>query len=168
MLGAHLAWASYSTILLPTLVENVVAERKGLVVGLIGFFGALLAVIVSILWGIISYFGMQFFTNMGNGAWWPLLVDTVLENQRSLASGIQGVLTLVGAAVGILVVTELNQNGQTGSALWMVRGVLALTGIINDLVIRGKDRPADPSQQISVYRAFRDIFKVRTRVKVFF
>jgi MFS family permease len=205
--------------LLPTLVEYVVTDRKGLVVGLIGFFGCLLAVFGSILWGIISdhtssklgkrtpailtgalvalpliglptlvlspsfrttllpvalpiiiisYFGMQFFTNMGNGAWWPLLVDIIPENQRGLASGIQGLLTLIGAALGILVVTGLNQNGQTGSALWMIGGVLALTGIISAVVIRGKDRPADPSQQISIYQAFRDIFKLRTRVMVFF
>ncbi len=49
---------------------------------------------------------MQFVTNVGNGAWWPLLVDVVPEHQRGTASGIQGALTLVGAAIGILVVTQ--------------------------------------------------------------
>jgi MFS family permease len=117
---------------------------------------------------IISFFGMQFFTNVGNGAWWPLLVDVVPENQRGLASGIQGFLTLMGAAIGILVVTMLNQNGQTGAALWLIGGVFALTGILNALVLRGKDEPADVSQHISISRAIRDMFKVRTRVVVFF
>jgi len=219
MLGANLVWVSYNSVLLPTLVESVVTERKGLVVGLIGFFGTLLAILVSILWGIISdhtasrwgkrtpailtgalvalpliglpalilspalkaiffpvalpiiitsYFGMQFFTNVGNGAWWPLLVDVVPENQRGLASGMQGFLTLMGAAIGILVVTSLNQNGQTGSALWLIGGVFALTGIINTVVIRGKDKPADASQHISIWRAMGDMFKVRTRIVVFF
>ena len=219
MLGANLVWVSYNSVLLPTLVESVVTERKGLVVGLIGFFGTILAILVSILWGIISdhtssrwgkrtpailtgalvalpliglpalilspalkaiffpvalpiiitsYFGMQFFTNVGNGAWWPLLVDVVPENQRGLASGIQGFLTLMGAAIGILVVTSLNQNGQTGSALWLIGGVFALTGIINAVVIRGKDKPADPSKNISILKAMGDIFKVRTRIVVFF
>jgi MFS family permease len=219
MLGANLVWVSYNTVLLPTLVENVVTELRGLVVGLIGFFGTLLSILVSILWGIISdhspsrwgkrtpsilmgalvalpliglpslilspglrtillpvalpiiilsYFGMQFFTNVGNGAWWPLLVDVVPENQRGLASGIQGFLTLIGSAVGILVVTSLNQNGQTGNALWLIGGVLALTGIVNAWVIRGKDQPAAPSQRISVWRAMGNLFKVRTRVVVFF
>lgn len=219
MLGANLVWVSYNSILLPTLVENVVTESRGLVVGLIGFFGTLLAILVSILWGIISdhtssrwgkrtpailtgalvalpliglpalilspamkailfpvalpiiiisYFGMQFFTNVGNGAWWPLLVDVVPENQRGLASGIQGFLTLMGAAIGILVVTSLNQNGQTGNALWLIGGVFALTGIINTLVIRGKDKPADASQHISIWNAMADMFKVRTRIVVFF
>jgi len=219
MLGANLVWVSYNSILLPTLVERVVTESKGLVVGLVGFFGTILAILVSILWGIVSdhtssrwgkrtpailagalialpliglpslilspslgailfrlalpiiilsYFGMQFFTNVGNGAWWPLLVDVVPENQRGLASGIQGFLTLMGAALGILVVTSLNQNGQTGTALWLIGIVLAFTGIINAWVIRGKDQPADPHQRISVWEAMKDMFKVRTRVVVFF
>jgi len=219
MLGANVVWVSYNSVLLPTLVENVVTESKGLVVGLIGFFGTLLAVVVSLLagilsdhtaskWGkrtpailigallalpliglpalilspawraallpaalpviILSYLGMQFFTNVGNGAWWPLLVDVVPEHQRGTASGIQGLLTLVGAAVGILAITALNQNGQTGLALWLTGGIFALTGILNALVIQGKDTPADPSDRISLGRAVRDMFRVRTRVAVFF
>ena len=219
MLGANVVWVSYNSVLLPTLVENVVTEGMGLVVGLIGFFGSLLANLVSILagivsdhtaskWGkrtpailigallalpliglaslilspewkttllpmalpviILSYLGMQFFTNVGNGAWWPLLVDVVPEHQRGTASGIQGLLTLVGAAVGILAITVLNQNGQTGLALWLTGGIFALTGILNALVIRGKDTPADSSDRISLGRAVRDMFRVRTRVAVFF
>jgi MFS family permease len=219
MLGANVVWVSYNSVLLPTLVENVVTESKGLVVGLIGFFGSLLANLVSILagilsdhtankWGkrtpailigallalpliglpalilspvwraallpmalpviILSYLGMQFFTNVGNGAWWPLLVDVVPEHQRGTASGIQGLLTLVGAAVGILAITALNQNGQTGLALWLTGGIFALTGILNALVIRGKDTPAESSDRISLGRAVRDMFRVRTRVAVFF
>lgn len=219
MLGANLVWTAYNSILLPTLVEGVVTEGKGLVTGLIGFFGTLLAITVSLLsgilsdhsasrWGrrtpailigsliglpliglptlflapalrptflslalpiiILSYFGMQFATNVGNGAWWPLLVDVVPEHQRGTASGIQGFLTLIGATIGIVVVTLLNQNGQTGAALWLIGGILALSGIINALVLRGKDKPADPSNKISLGQAVRDIFRVRTRVAVFF
>jgi MFS family permease len=219
MLGANLVWVSYNSVLLPTLVENVMTEGKGLAVGLIGFFGTLLAVTISILSGIISdhtaskwgrrtpailigallalpliglpslllspplratllpialliiavsFCGMQFFTNVGNGAWWPLLVDVVPEDQRGTASGIQGFFTMLGSAIGIVVITILNQNGQTGAALWVIGGVFALSGIINALVIRGKDTPALPSERISLLKAMRDMFKVRTRVPVFF
>jgi MFS family permease len=219
MLGANLVWVSYNSVLLPTLVEKVVSASRGLVVGLIGFFGTLLAVLVSILWGIISdhtssrlgkrtpailmgallalplialpllmllpslkpiffslalpiiivsFLGMQFFTNVGNGAWWPLLVDVVPEHQRGLASGIQGFLTLLGAALGILVVTSLNQAGNTSGALLLIGGVFALTGVVNALVIRGKDQPAPASQRISVWKAMADMFKVRRRIAVFF
>ncbi len=219
MLGANLVWVAYNTILLPTLVEKVGTINKGFVVGLVGFFGTLLALLVSILWGIISdhtasrlgkrtpailtgslialpliglptlmlspafhdhlvplavpiilisYFGMQFATNMSNGAWWPLLVDVVPENQRGGASGIMGFLTLLGSAIGILVVTSLNQDGRTGAALWLIGGVFTLTGLINAWAIKGKDKPADSSEHIGVWNALTDIFTVRKRIAVFF
>jgi MFS family permease len=219
MLGANLVWTAYNSILLPTLVEKVVTQGKGLVTGLIGFFGTILAITVSLAVGvfsdhasgrsgrrtpfivfgslvglplivlpalflapalqktfyayampiiIVSYLGMQFATNVGNGAWWPLLVDVVPENQRGLASGIQGFLTLIGATIGILAVTTLNEHGQTHAALWLLGGILALSGIVNALVIRGKDTPAPVSEKISLGQALRDMFKVRTRVAVFF
>ncbi|MGB8215652.1 MAG: MFS transporter [Anaerolineales bacterium] len=219
MLGANLVWTAYNSLLLPTLVEGAVTNGKGLVTGLIGFFGTLLAVIVSILagilsdhsasrWGrrtpailigaflglpliglptlflapalrpaflslalpiiILSYCGMQFATNVGNGAWWPLLVDVVPEHQRGTTSGIQGALTLVGATVAIVVVTILIQNNQTMAALWLVAGVFALSGVVNALVIKGKDKPAEKSDKISLMQAVRDMFRVRTRVVVFF
>jgi MFS family permease len=219
MLGANLVWTAYNSLLLPTLVEGVVTTSKGLVTGLIGFFGTLLAITVSLLagifsdhsvsrWGrrtpailigaliglpliglptlflapalrttflslalpviILSYCGMQFATNMGNGAWWPLLVDVVPEHQRGATSGIQGGLTLVGATIAILVVTSLIQNGETVAALWLVGGIFALSGIVNVLVIHGKDRPAEAPDRIGLVQALRDIFHVRTRVAVFF
>jgi MFS family permease len=219
MLGANLVWVSYNSILLPTLVEGVMTDGKGLAVGLIGFFGILIAVTVSILAGIISdhtssrlgkrtpailigalvglpvialpflfltpglkstfmpfalpiiiisYCGMQFFTNVGNGAWWPLLVDVVAEHQRGTAAGIQGFLTMLGSALGIVIITMLNENGHTLGALWLIGGIFALTGIVNALVIKGKDKPAESTDKISLGRAVRDMFKVRTRVAVFF
>ncbi len=219
MLGANLVWIADNTILLPALVEKVVTSSRGLVVGLIGFVGTLLAVLVSILWGIISdhtssrlgkrtpailmgsllglplivlpvlmlypgvraiffpfalpiiiisFLGMQFFTNVGNGAWWPLLVDVVPENQRGLTSGIVGFFTLLGAIIAFLVVTSLNQAGQTAAALWLIAGVFALTGIVNALVLKGKDRPAPASERISTGRALADMFKVKRRIAVFF
>ena len=219
MLGANLVWIADNTILLPALVEKVVYSSRGLVVGLIGFVGTLLAVLVSILWGIISdhtsshlgkrtpailigsllalplivlpvlmlypgvktiflpialpiiiisFLGMQFFTNVGNGAWWPLLVDVVPENQRGLTSGIVGFFTLLGAIIAFLVVTSLNQAGHTAAALWLIGGVFALTGVVNALVLHGKDQPAPASERISIWRAMVELFKVKRRIAVFF
>ena len=219
MLGANLVWTAYNSLLLPTLVEGVVTTGKGLVTGLVGFFGTLLAIAVSLLTGIISdhstsrwgrrtpailigsliglplialptlflvpalqsiflsfalpiiilgYFGMQFATNVGNGAWWPLLVDVVPEKQRGAATGIQGALTMIGATIAIVVVTTQIEHGQTAAALWLVGGIFAASGIINVLVIRGKDMPASSSEKISLGQAMRDMFRVRTRVAVFF
>jgi MFS family permease len=219
MLGANLVWVAYITILLPTLVEKVVTVNRGLVVGLLGFFGTLFALVVSLLSGIlsdhninklgkrtpailtgalialpliglptlillpalrdyllplaipiilVSYFGMQFSTNMSNGAWWPLLVDVVPENQRGIASGIMGFMTLLGSAIGFMVVTGLNQAGHTGAALWLIGGVFTLTGVINTWAIRGKDKPAETSDHINVWSALTELFTVRTRIPVFF
>lgn len=219
MLGANLVWLAYITILLPTMIEKMTTVNKGLTVGLLGFFGTLVGLLVTILWGIISdhttnrlgkrtpailtgslialpliglpslmllpalhdsliplalpiilisYFGMQFATNMSNGAWWPLLVDLVPKNQRGTASGIIGFMTLLGSAIGILVVTILNQNGRTGAALWLIGGVFTLTGLINAWAIKGKDIPADTFEHINIWNALVDMFKVRTRVVVFF
>ena len=219
MLGANLVWTAYNSLLLPTLVEGIIKNGKGLATGLIGFFGTLLAIIISLLagilsdhssnrWGrrtpailigsliglpliglptlflapalrpvflslalpviILSYCGMQVATNVGNGAWWPLLVDVVPEHQRGLASGIQGALTLVGATIAIVVVTILIQNGQILTSLWLVGGIFAVSGIVNILVIHGKDKPAEQSNRISLRKAVHDMFRVRTRVVVFF
>ncbi|MEW5939639.1 MAG: MFS transporter [Chloroflexota bacterium] len=219
MFGANLVWVAYNSVLLPTLIENVMTAGKGLAVGLIGFFGTLIAVIVSIVagilsdhtstrWGrrtpailtgalvslpfialpyliltpalkaaflslalpiiIVSYCGMQLFTNVGNGAWWPLLVDMVPERQRGAAAGIQGFLTMLGSALGIVPITLLNENGHTMGALWLIGATFAFTGLLNVCFIRGLDKPVAPSDRISLWNATRDMFKVRTRVAVFF
>jgi len=210
MLGANFIWTSYNSILLPTMVEKVATNDKGMIVGLIGFFGTLVGITVSILAGIISdhtasrwgkrtpsllvgtlltlplmallaifyppamplivigFVGMQFLTNVANGAWWPLLVDVVPEEQRGTASGFQGMLTLIGAALGIELVSYLNSNGQTGLALWVIGIVFAVTGVVAAWVLRGKDKPAVETQKINMLTIVRNMFTVRTRVAVFF
>lgn len=116
----------------------------------------------------ISYLGMQFFTNVANGAWWPLLVDAVPEDQRGLASGLQGLFTLLAAAVGFVVVTYLNEIGHADMALVVMGVVFALTGVINAWTIRPYDRPAPDARAIGLRKAFEGMFRVRTRVAVFF
>ncbi|HTX78706.1 MAG TPA: MFS transporter [Longilinea sp.] len=210
MLGANFIWTSYNSILLPTMVEKVATANRGMIVGLIGFFGTLVGITVSILAGIISdhtasrwgkrtpsilvgtlltlplmallaifyppamplivigFIGMQFLTNVANGAWWPLLVDVVPEEQRGTASGLQGMLTLIGAALGIELVSYLNSSGQTGLALWIIGIVFAATGVVAAWVLRGKDKPAVETQKVSLLTIVKNMFTVRTRVAVFF
>jgi len=116
----------------------------------------------------LSYVGMQFFTNVANGAWWPLLVDTVPEKQRGLASGLAGLYALLAAAVGFLLVTYLNEINRTDLALITMAIVFGVSGILNALVIRRSDRPAENIQRISIWKAFGGMFRVRTFVTVFF
>jgi MFS family permease len=118
---------------------------------------------------VVSFFGMQVFTNVANGAWFPLLVDVVPENQRGLASGLGGFLTLVGVALGIVLVTLLNQNGLTDLALWLLAIVFAASGVVNALVIRGYDKSADRlATRLHLWQLFKAMFHVRTFVAAFF
>jgi MFS family permease len=212
MLGANIVWVAYNSIILPTLVQmnpNVPVNMRAPLAGLIVFFGTLIAVIVSILAGIISdhttsrwgrrtpslligsilslpvialaaiffppaigiiaisFIGMQLFTNIANGAWWPLLVDTVPEEQRGMASGFQGIMTLIGAALGTVLISELVKRSRIDLALWVIGIVMLVSGVITVLVIRKKDTPAAVSEKRSIFQYMGDMFRVRTRVPVF-
>ena len=115
-----------------------------------------------------SYLGMHLFTNVANGAWWPLLVDTVPEGQRGLASGLQGFYMLLASAVGFVLMTYLNEVGRPDLALLLMATVFALSGLVCAGTIRRIDRPAAVSQTLRLREALTGMFRVRTRVPVFF
>ncbi len=115
----------------------------------------------------ISFFLMQIFTNIANGAWWPLLVDIIPEDQRGTASGIQGVMTLIGAALGTVLISELVKRGQIVWALWVIGIVMAVCGVITSLVIRKHDKPAPEKVTRSLWSYVGDMFRVKTRIPVF-
>ena len=117
---------------------------------------------------IASYVGMYIFTNIANGAWWPLLVDAVPEDQRGLASGLQGFFTLLAAAASFVVATYLNEINRPDLALIMMAATFAVTGIICGGTIRQADRPVAATIPISLPKVLKGMFQVRTRVAVFF
>ncbi len=167
-----------TTSLLAGIVSDHTSSRwgkrtPGILVGtLVGLPFIVLAAIIyppGLLVIVLSFFGMQIFTNVAQGAWFPLLVDVVPENQRGLASGLGGFMTLVGVALGIVVVTLLNQSGQTDLALWLLAVVFAASGVVNALVIRGIDKPAEnQAAPLRLWQLFKAIFHVRTWVPAFF
>jgi MFS family permease len=212
MLGANVVWTSYNSVLLPTMVQlqpSVAENMRGPVVGLIGFFGTLFAIVASLLAGIItdhsaskwgkripgiligslltlpvigiaaiffppvvpliavSFILMQTFTNIANGAWWPLLADIIPADQRGTASGIQGILTMVGAALGIVVISGLVSAGKIQLALWVIGILMAVSGIITALIIRKQDKPEPVAIKRSLWSYVGDMFRVKTRVPVF-
>jgi MFS family permease len=132
------------------------------VIACAAFFRLSLPLIIS------SYLGMHVFTNIANGAWWPLLVDTVPERQRGLASGLQGFYTLLASAVSFIVITYLNEISRPDISLVLMAAVLALTGLVCARAIRRHDRPAASSRGMSLQEALTGMFRVRTRVVVFF
>ncbi len=166
------------TSLLAGIISDHTSSRwgkrtPGILVGtLIGLPFIVLAALIyppGLLVIVLSYFGMQIFTNVALGAWFPLLVDVVPENQRGLASGLGGFMTLMGVALGIVLVTLLNQNNQTDVALWLLAVVFAASGVINALVIRGCDKPAENRKgPLRLWQLFKAIFHVRTWVPAFF
>jgi MFS family permease len=210
MFGANFVWTSYNSILLLPLTQRVVpAERASITVGAIAFVGNLVAIVTSILFGILSdhsasrlgrrtpslllgtllgfpaiagaalfglslpvligsYLGMQLFTNVANGAWWPLLVDTVPEEQRGLTSGLQGFYVLLASAASFIVITYLNEVGRPDIALLLMATVFTLTGLVCVGTIRGQDRPAAASEALNLWGALVGMFRVRTRVAAFF
>jgi MFS family permease len=111
---------------------------------------------------------MQVFTNIANGAWWPLLVDTVPEGQRGLASGLQGFFTLLASAISFAGATYLNEIHRPDLALLFMAVIFALTGLVCSLAIRPYDRPAADSRRLDLRQALVAMFRVRTRVAVFF
>jgi len=117
---------------------------------------------------MVSYLGMQVFTNIANGAWWPLLVDVVPEEQRGLASGVQGFYSLLAGVAGFLAVTWLSEMGRTDLALIAMGVTMALTGICNAWVIRGEDKPAPQTPRLGFFQTFTAMFQVKTYVGVFF
>ena len=123
---------------------------------------------LSLLVVIVSFTGMQIFTNIANGAWWPLLVDTVPEQQRGLASGLQGFYTLLASAVSFVVATYLNEIHRPDLALLFMAASFSLTGLVCAATIRRADRPVISPSRISLLEALQGMFRVRTRVAVFF
>ncbi len=118
---------------------------------------------------VVGFLGMYCFTNVGNGAWWPLIVDTLPERQRGFASGVAGFYALLGAAAGVGLITVLNQAGRTGAALWVLAAALAASGLGTVLALRGRDTPAGPhTTGPGVWTSMRDSFRVRRRADVFF
>lgn len=111
---------------------------------------------------------MHIFTNITNGAWWPLLVDTVPEDQRGLASGLQGFYTLLASAVSFVIATYLNEINRPDLALILMAGVFTVTGLICAAAIRPYDKPSASPRTLSLGAAITGMFRVRTRVTVFF
>jgi MFS family permease len=117
---------------------------------------------------IASYLGMQIFVNIANGAWWPLLVDTVPETQRGLASGLQGFYTLLASAVSFAGATYLNEIHRPELTLLFMAGIFALTGLICSGSIRPYDHPSVETHRPGLGETMGSMFQVRTRVVVFF
>lgn len=116
----------------------------------------------------LSYFLIQFFGNISCGAYQPLLADIVPEKLRGTTSGFQGAFTIIGAAIGFVVITSLVSANKMPQAIMLIAVVFLASTIFNSIVIRRYDKPMPQLQEIGLVKAMGEIFKVRSRVPGFF
>jgi MFS family permease len=116
----------------------------------------------------MGYLLLQIAGNVSSGSYQPLLADIIPVNQRGAASGYQGMFTIVGAAMGFVVVTGLVSAGLMWLALVVIAMVFFATTAFNSLVIHDDDKPLDDVESLSLRQALGETFRVRTHVPGFF
>jgi MFS family permease len=123
---------------------------------------------LAVLAVVSGYFVMQVFTNLSAGSYQPLLPDIIREDQRGQTSGFQGLMTLIGSAMGFGLTGYLVGVGEVGSALISMSVAFLLTALFTIRTIRHSDKfPREPVS-ISIWGAAREIFRPRTVVISFF
>jgi len=123
---------------------------------------------IAVLTTVSSYLMMQIFTNLSAGSYQPLLPDIIQENQRGQTSGFQGLMTLIGSAMGFGLSGYLVGAGEIGYALVSMSVTFTVTALLTVWTVRGPDRFPHGPTPISVGGAVREIFRPRTVVISFF
>lgn len=117
---------------------------------------------------IFAYLMMQVFTNLSAGSYQPLLPDIIQENQRGQTSGFQGLMTLIGSAMGFGLSGYLVGAGEVGPALILMSVTFIFTALITVQTIKRTDRFPHGPTSMSVMAATRETFRPRTVVISFF
>ena len=117
---------------------------------------------------VLGYLMMEVFTNLSAGSYQPLLPDIIQEDQRGQTSGFQGLMTLIGSAMGFGLTGYLVGIGQVGSALISMSVAFLLTALFTIRTIRHSDMFPHEPVSISIWSAAREIFRPKTVVISFF
>jgi MFS family permease len=112
---------------------------------------------------ILAYVGMQIFTNISAGAWQPTLADFVPAEQRGISAGIKGVFTLLGAAIGVGVITALFAANLQNVAFIMIGAVFAVMTLINAAAMWNLDKPLSDVKSLKLREVVIDMFRVQKR-----
>lgn len=116
----------------------------------------------------LSFFLMQAFTNLSSGSYQPLLPDIIEGRQRGETSGLQGMMTLAGSAVGYGLTGYLVGTGYKSYALIPMSAVFLLTTVVTIGTIRNSDAFPVGAGRMRLREAVVEMFKVRTVVSAFF
>ena len=109
----------------------------------------------------LSYFLLQFTSNVAHGPYQGLIPDLVPEKSRGTASGIKQFAEIVGIIVTSLVTAQLMKNGQTLTAILLIMGVLTVTMLIT--VFGVHEEPLREAPHESLWQTVLNTFNVDLR-----
>ena len=123
---------------------------------------------LSLLTVSVAYLGMQIFTNVSSGAFQPTLADFIPVDQRGTSAGFKGVFTLIGAAIGVGVITALFAANLKSAAYILIAVIFAITTLINTIAMWPYDKPILDVQPLKLREVLVDMFRIQKRSGGFF
>lgn len=90
---------------------------------------------------VAAYWLVQFANNFGGSAYSGLIPDLVPADQRGVASGWMGLMTMLGTIVGAVATGVLMQRGYRVESYLLIAGVLAVTLALTVWKVK-EDRPS--------------------------
>jgi len=129
----------------------------------IGFCGSYAAI-------FIIYCLLQVSSNTAQGPYQGFIPDLVPEGKRGLASGVRGLLTIVGGVALLRLIAPLMDRyfiRHESSWLWLSLGVLAiaLLGAMLATVLTVKERPGRGAPKLPLLSALYKSFKIDVRAR---
>lgn len=117
-------------------------------------------VLLDTAWGLAALIGayilVQFGAGIAQAAQQGFIPDVVPSEQRGIASGLKGLMDLMGAMLGFVVLGALLSDGGTRSALVAIAAVVLFTLVITVVLVR--ERPLQvpaPVRRLSLPEIFR-------------
>lgn len=108
---------------------------------------------------------LQIASNIANGPWFGFIPDLVPEDKRGIASGVKGVVEMLGAIIGIQLIGYLmSQRFPAGgdTRLFLSLGVISITiaGATLATVLLVKEKPGMPGQKVNWLSIIYETFKI--------
>ena len=122
---------------------------------------------LSILVVFTAFLFVQVGSNLSSGAYQPLFRDLINEKQRGKASGINGLYTLAGTAMGLGLSGFLVSEGRMNLSLLIIMAILIVTAILTTFTIKKDDMPII-NADFHPLKTFLSIFDPGEKVPRFF
>lgn len=118
----------------------------------------------------LIYCLLQIASNIANGPWNGFIPDLVPDNKRGLASGVKGIMEILGAIIGIQLIGYLMSQRspvEEDTKLFLSLGLIA-TVIISAMlatVFAVKEKPGTPGRRIAWLSILYQTFKISLKAK---